>query len=610
MQPLGGGIVRALGDKQTVGRTIESILPIGTLSFESPRKGLSGEDESASSSKPDWDFPPLWPTDLFVSTAHLIHTSGLITYFDPNPDANAANSFPPTFTLSQIERRAARATGAAWAEDPDVPALVYNLWNVLVRSWNMPIRAATYSRRRSSPLPRWWKAALQLLIIADTACEGLGAPPTEEKSDAWLVNIFQNIYARPIRKAQRINSSGAYKATRRAASLGIDSDPDVACVQPKSRVAEVGCNLRNLSMNVAYLPPTGNVRCHWHQPVRSEIGEDEDQLDILIVPLPYVIEDSWFVPVDDSKPDPEKRPHWGNFRLKQEWLNEPDAVVRSIISEFKRAKRYSENSTINGIIFPEYALTEEIFKNICDQLKEIEPYLEFAVAGSSTNCEGEVGNIVLTAIWKTERGVNPSSDGVKKYILTSRRKHHRWKISRSQNLSYRIDSRLDPGSEWWEDHRIGQRELHFFHYRQTSVFTALICEDLARSDPCHDIIRSIGPNLLFALLMDGPQRSDRWSARYARSLSDDPGTSVLAVTSLGLMERQNNLKLFRKPSRVVAFWCDERTGAQELILRKKSKSILLHLNAEKARDQTIDGRKKNNSWRWTFGKCVSTPSED
>jgi hypothetical protein len=61
-------------------------------------------------------------------------------------------------------------------------------------------------------------------------------------------------------------------------------------------------------------------------------------------------------------------------------------------------------------------------------------------------------------------------------------------------------------------------------------------EDLARPDPVGDLVRSVGPNLVIALLMDGPQLRARWSGRYAMSLADDPGSFVLSVTSLGTTE--------------------------------------------------------------------------
>ena len=43
-------------------------------------------------------------------------------------------------------------------------------------------------------------------------------------------------------------------------------------------------------------------------------------------------------------------------------------------------------------------------------------------------------------------------------------------------------------------------------------------------------MHAIGPNLVFTLLMNGPQLKTRWPARYAKILADDPGSSVLSIT--------------------------------------------------------------------------------
>jgi hypothetical protein len=50
--------------------------------------------------------------------------------------------------------------------------------------------------------------------------------------------------------------------------------------------------------------------------------------------------------------------------------------------------------------------------------------------------------------------------------------------------------------------------------------------------PGADVMNAIGPNLVIALLMDGPQREHRWPGRYATVLADDPGSAVLTVTCL------------------------------------------------------------------------------
>ena len=62
--------------------------------------------------------------------------------------------------------------------------------------------------------------------------------------------------------------------------------------------------------------------------------------------------------------------------------------------------------------------------------------------------------------------------------------------------------------------------------RETATLSVLICEDLARYDPVLTVMNAIGPNLVIALLMDGPQLERRWCGRYATALADDPGSSV------------------------------------------------------------------------------------
>jgi hypothetical protein len=119
------------------------------------------------------------------------------------------------------------------------------------------------------------------------------------------------------------------------------------------------------------------------------------------------------------------------------------------------------------------------------------------------------------------------------------------------------------------------------------------------SHPCHEIIRSVGPNLVFALLMDGPQLPGRWGARYASSLADDPGCSVLTLTSWGLVNRMNESRKY-KPSRTIALWKDE-SGAEEIHMPDCDGpcGILLSLAGQTTEEWTLGGRKVSN-WSWRF----------
>ena len=67
-------------------------------------------------------------------------------------------------------------------------------------------------------------------------------------------------------------------------------------------------------------------------------------------------------------------------------------------------------------------------------------------------------------------------------------------------------------SEWIEHIEIPPRVLQFYMLNRKIVVSTLICEDLAQADPIGDVIRAVGPNLVIALLADGPQLASRWPA--------------------------------------------------------------------------------------------------
>jgi hypothetical protein len=122
----------------------------------------------------------------------------------------------------------------------------------------------------------------------------------------------------------------------------------------------------------------------------------------------------------------------------------------------------------------------------------------------------------------------------------------------------------------------------------------LICEDLARQDPAADLIRAVGPNLVIALLMDGPQLNSRWPARYASVLAEDPGSSVLTLTSLGMAERCRPILRSTgkraEPSRVVGLWRDVQSGEIEIGLDAGDDACVLTLECTVREEYSADGR--------------------
>jgi len=153
-------------------------------------------------------------------------------------------------------------------------------------------------------------------------------------------------------------------------------------------------------------------------------------------------------------------------------------------------------------------------------------------------------------------------------------KHHRWCLDRSQVKRYGLSSLFHDGTDkWWEEIDVSERQLPFFAIRDDLCMTVLICEDLARADPAMPVLRAVGPNLVVALLMDGPQLESRWPARYATVLADDPGSSVLTITCAGMVDRSNYMQA--NPRRSVGLWRHANGHMQELFLPEQHYGLLL-----------------------------------
>jgi hypothetical protein len=116
----------------------------------------------------------------------------------------------------------------------------------------------------------------------------------------------------------------------------------------------------------------------------------------------------------------------------------------------------------------------------------------------------------------------------------------------------------------------------------------LICEDLARTDPAMTAIRAVGPNLVVALLMDGPQLAVRWPGRYATVLAEDPGSAVLTLTCAAMVDRSNWMEA--KPARAIGLWRDSSDNIQEIGLPAGSLGILLTMQSAKKHQNTLDNR--------------------
>jgi hypothetical protein len=99
--------------------------------------------------------------------------------------------------------------------------------------------------------------------------------------------------------------------------------------------------------------------------------------------------------------------------------------------------------------------------------------------------------------------------------------------------------------------------------------------------------------------MDGPQLPDRWSARYATVLAEDPGSSVLTLTSTALLERANREGRFKK-SRSIALWKQDNGSATTIELPNEYHAIVLTLSGYRSTEVTLDGRPNKDGRAWRY----------
>ena len=118
-------------------------------------------------------------------------------------------------------------------------------------------------------------------------------------------------------------------------------------------------------------------------------------------------------------------------------------------------------------------------------------------------------------------------------------------------------------------------------------------------DEVAELIRAIGPTIVSTALLDGPQLTSRWSARYASVLADDPGSAVMTLTSFGMAQRSRPAGFDASP--VIALWKDPARGTREISLEPGAQGVLLTVCGARATRRSADGR-----WPVEAGPTTST----
>jgi hypothetical protein len=521
---------------------------------------------------------PTWPPDLFAVTGRLIEESGCYTLASPDRGFTVKCRGTLDGAKVQAQRNALDALAAivaAWSDDPlTPPEAVTTLWTELVTIHGAKSVADMESDAAAAG------CALRLFAIADEACRGMGWGDDEKEP---LSTCFSHMLFLRMGGWDAIDLQMPF-------SLCSKVSRDAAVVLPKSITASVGCTIRSLSHYLALLPPSHVVRTSWTLPGGRHLEEGQVKLSdpydirLLLIPFPFHVPSQSFV-LNTPRADLGEKHYWpAYFGLEQRWLTADDkpltgdllaaAFVRPLINQAEK----QNGKKPHGIVLPECALSREVVLDLVRALAG--SGIEFVVAGVIHEEGGKTYNQACTFV------INPDQDDVAPLVQN---KHHRWRLNRTQADSYALD--FDPSHDndkWWEDIDVSQRTLPFFGLRKEMSFVTLICEDLARSDPAMSAVRAVGPNLVVALLMDGPQLAVRWPGQYATVLADDPGSAVLTLTCAGMVDRSNWHQ--SRPVRSIGLWRDAGGKTQEIALPERAGGILLTLQSKRKHQSTLDLR--------------------
>jgi hypothetical protein len=267
-------------------------------------------------------------------------------------------------------------------------------------------------------------------------------------------------------------------------------------------------------------------------------------------------------------------------------------LARRVEDALNAAGNYADQ--IHGIVLPETALTPEQFLAVeTIALKHNALLISGLRARADTPSDMPINACAIQPIGLTAVQTTSTSDSLRNSMRQVQLKHHRWCLDRAQILQYELGGRLPASRDCWERVHIGRREINFVTLGDWLTMCVLICEDLARQDPVTEVIRAVGPNLVFALLMDGPQLRNRWSSRYASVLAEDPGCSVLSLTSLGMAKRSRPREegaIVQDKSSTIALWRDAIFGEREIALGEGHDCAVLSLVCRSAEEYSIDGR--------------------
>jgi len=600
---------------------IRMAMPDGTLSYKTISEYELAENELAP-----WQCIPDWPPDLFGICAYLLEQSGAYHHLTPGGQSICRDNFD--FCMTPDVREMVCVEANKWKASPthEMP-WAQEEWEKLISN-DRPISAQRQNSEREpllegNELPDWWEAAIILTSLSDQCCKFLGHSGNHgDGVSPWMspLLITANLYDIPDASQ---NATWSIPEGNRSICMQVSSD--LICVQPKSKTPAIGLTIRSISQNLSLLPGAGVIQAGWQYSPMGSMGEpQESEFHCLFVPYPYHFGNDSFE-IDGASN------RWRWFSIKQNWIWSGESEIKKFV-QFICAlveKSAQKGKLINGIVLPEYSINWEIHRALVNHIakladpdensaetSKIFDRIEFVITGASDNCDGEIGNFILTTQIIDEYSTDPTKTKI--ITSTSRAKHHRWQMTKGQIASYGMTSGFEEKSNkneirsaYWEKITIPRRKFHAHTFRDRSIFTTLICEDLARAEPVHKYVRAIGPNIIFVLLMDGPQLQERWSARYSMGLAEDPGSTVLTLTSRALVKKSNDQRKLAE-SKPQLSWSiglsrNPFHSPQVLECPRNCEAVVVSFQATNSDELTIDGRRNSTGWNWSVTKDKEDP---
>ena len=506
--------------------------------------------------------------------------------------------------LKEIHERAGwpvkRKDGFEWHEGTWVPQEVGERWLAVFTRMSPPFQGNVEdilcnedpARDESDLLNNWeaFKALITLHAIADEACMGWGL------SRDPLILKENNHYRVSEEDDTSPNPPAEYASERLSQAGTLATINDQRCrVLPKRHTPRVGITLRSLTSNLAYHRSSVDVKWRAEDKTTNNLmnrmRQGDKTFSILLLPWPLEIRALHFKRASKAADALSMNmEEYGLFSYCPD--KKPPIVFEKMLTEaLEGALR--ETDSVDMVVLPECALSQDEIDDFESVIGRPKYKVSSYVAGVRESPESAgkrrfSDNMVYFKMGDCGKG----KQAVVSYPAPEpgeiQYKHHRWKLDRFQITNYSLGHVLSPHKEWWEAIKIRRRKVTFINVGRELTICPLICEDLARQDPIADLIRTVGPSLVITILMDGPQKKDRWSARYASVLSEDPGSAVIALTSFGMVERWRHP--YQPPSRVVALWNDGNGFEREIELEDGAIGILLSLSVHGKKEPTADGR--------------------